>query len=367
MSKPYRKQHIYAFVINKKISTAFTALIATVFTVVSAFGIVSDSRNLYTEIYFMCHSRFYYFANLQKGIAEALKPDVSTIMKTASPLLYDTTAGKKVESDYAPVKSEATQSITATGYDTVEKNVNSENLSFKNETSYSVNLKNLSESEITYTATGDSPRVLILHTHACESYSLDNGAPAGDNGTYRSVSDSKNVVSLGERICQKLQDAGINAIHDTTHCDYPAYNEAYKNSLEVATRYLEKYPSINFIFDIHRDAISDTNNTPVKLTCDIAGIKTAQIMTVCGTDAMGLPHPKWNENLTLASKIQKYLETKYPGVARPLNIRRERFNMHTTPGSLIFEIGTHANTLNEATRGADILSEAIISVLTNQS
>jgi len=108
-----------------------------------------------------------------------------------------------------------------------------------------------------------------------------------------------------------------------------------------------------------RDAIADESGNPTKLICNINGETVAQAMIVCGTDAMGLENPNWQENLILALKIQKNLEERYPGFMRPLNIRKERFNMHKTKGSLLFEIGTHGNTMEEAVRSAKYLAEGI--------
>ena len=48
---------------------------------------------------------------------------------------------------------------------------------------------------------------------------------------------------------------------------------------------------------------------------------------------------------------------------RPVNLRKERFNMHMTKGSLIFEIGTNANTLEEAERTIEYLSEGVAETL----
>ena len=152
-------------------------------------------------------------------------------------------------------------------------------------------------------------------------------------------------------------------MHDKTLCDYPAYNNSYVKSLEVIENYLLKYPSIEFVFDIHRDAIADEEGNPTKLTCKISNEVVAQAMIVCGTDAMGLENPNWQENLILALKIQKNLEQKYPGFMRPINLRKERFNMHKTKGSLLFEVGTHGNTIEEAQKAARYLAEGIAKVI----
>ena len=156
-----------------------------------------------------------------------------------------------------------------------------------------------------------------------------------------------------------FRQKGIGVIHDKTLCDYPKYNSSYVKSLEVIENNLLKYPNIEFVFDIHRDAIASQDGTPTKLVCTVNGKSTAQAMIVCGTDAMGLENPNWQENLILALKIQKNLEAVCPGLMRPINLRKERFNMHKTKGSLLFEVGTHGNTLEEALNGAKLLAEGI--------
>ncbi len=241
----------------------------------------------------------------------------------------------------------------------ISKSIISNNLDIKNETDYQIDAPKLSAENRTYTATGNEPKVLIIHTHACETYSNENGTGLGDGGEYRTTDTSKNMVKIGEIMAAVFKEEGIIVIHDKTLCDYPNYNSSYVKSLEVIESYLAKYPTVEFVFDIHRDAIAADDGTPTKLTCKINGENSAQAMIVCGTDAMGLENPNWRENLILALKIQKNLEEKYPGFMRPVNLRRERFNMHKTTGSLLFEIGTHGNTPEEAERAAEILAEGI--------
>lgn len=241
----------------------------------------------------------------------------------------------------------------------ISKTIVSKGLDIKNETEYEVDAHKLSEMQRSYNAAYNEPKVLIVHTHASETYSDKNGTGLGKDNTYRTTDTDKNMVRIGEIMALHLRENGINVIHDKTLCDYPDYNSSYVKSLRVIEDYLAKYPSIEFVFDIHRDAIAADDGTPTKLTCTINGEDTAQAMIVCGTDAMGLENPHWQENLILALKIQKNLEVSYPGFMRPVNLRRERFNMHMTKGSLLFEVGTHASTLTEAERAAKILAEGI--------
>ena len=121
--------------------------------------------------------------------------------------------------------------------------------------------------------------------------------------------------------------------------DYPSYTHSYKKSLETIERNLKEHPSIKIVFDVHRDALGDAQNK-VKFTADINGEKAAQAMLVCGTNSMGLWFDNWEDNLRFAMQIQDRLERCYPGLARPVNIRRERFNLHATRGSVLIEVGT---------------------------
>ena len=53
-----------------------------------------------------------------------------------------------------------------------------------------------------------------------------------------------------------LEEAGIpRALHDTTLNDYPSYNGSYDRTRENIERYLEQYPSIQMVIDVHRDAV----------------------------------------------------------------------------------------------------------------
>ena len=71
--------------------------------------------------------------------------------------------------------------------------------------------------------------------------------------------------------------------------------------------YLEQYPSIQMVLDIHRDAAEDADGNPVALTAEVNGADCAALMLVVGTDEGGLSHPDWQENLSAALKLQALL------------------------------------------------------------
>ena len=51
-------------------------------------------------------------------------------------------------------------------------------------------------------------------------------------------------------------------------------------------------------------------------------------------------------------QIQKNMLAIDSDLPRPIDLRRQRFNEHATPGSLLVEVGTSGNTLKQALAGA---------------
>lgn len=79
----------------------------------------------------------------------------------------------------------------------------------------------------------DQPQVLIVHTHATESFEPFDRDFCDTSYTWRSTDNTQNVVFLGDIIASQLEQAGIGVIHDTTQHDYPSYN----GSLRAQRRY----------------------------------------------------------------------------------------------------------------------------------
>lgn len=210
---------------------------------------------------------------------------------------------------------------------------------------------------------GDTPQVLIVHTHGSEAYTQPPGQEYAASGDCRTTDTSFSVVRVGEEIAATLEAAGIRVLHDKSLHDYPSYSGAYDRSLAAVERYLERYPSIVLVLDIHRDAIYDTVGNHYKVVSAVAGLNAAQMSFVIGTDGGGLYHPDWQENLKLAAALQQNLCEDYPTLMRPITVRNSRYNQHTTTGSLLVEMGAAGNSLEEALLSARLLGDAILETL----
>lgn len=210
---------------------------------------------------------------------------------------------------------------------------------------------------------GEGPQILILHTHGSEAYSMTDGDTYEESDPYRTTDCTHNVVRVGEEMATVFRAYGFQVIHDTTLCDYPAYNGSYDRSKAVAEQWLEQYPSIKVVFDVHRDALVGSEGEVYKLVSEEAGQKVAQVMMVLGTDAGGADHPRWKDNLAFALKLQRNLVKGYSSLARPTVLRKGRYNQQLSPGSILVEVGGHGNTLSEAIAGGRLWADNVARTL----
>lgn len=204
----------------------------------------------------------------------------------------------------------------------------------------------------------DGPTVLILHTHGSESYTRTEDYV--ESSSYRTLDENYNVVSIGDRLAETLEAAGIQVLHDRTMHDNPSYNGSYEAARKKLQAYLAEYPSIRLVLDIHRDAMEDSEGNQIGYTVQTDQGEAAKLMVVVGTDVGGLNHPEWQENLTLAVKLHAQLEKLQPGICRPLGLRTSRFNQDLMHEMVLVEVGAAGNTRQEALLAADILARSIV-------
>ncbi len=209
----------------------------------------------------------------------------------------------------------------------------------------------------------DEPQVLILHTHATETYQTWDELVYDPDFSARTTDTAQNMCAVGDRMTEILNEAGINTVHDTTLHDSPSYTESYARSAQTARSWLEKYPGIKVILDVHRDAIETTDGVRLKPLCEIEGQDTAQVMIIAGCDNGSTVNlPNWKKNLSFAAAWEAEMETLYPGLTRPVLCGYRFYNQDVTTGSLLIEIGGHANTLTEAVRAGEYAARALASL-----
>ncbi len=207
----------------------------------------------------------------------------------------------------------------------------------------------------------NEPQVLIMHTHTTETFELEDKNYTYPEFTARSTDNSINISAVGQVIATQLNNAGINTLHDTTLHDYPSYNGSYDRSYETVQQYLTQYPSIKVVIDVHRDAIQKQDGTRIKPVAEINGQQAAQVMIISCADYDG-NIPNYMQNLTFAANWQDEMEKMYPGLTRPVLFDYRYYNQDLTTGSLLLEVGGHANTLQEALYSAQLVANSLVSL-----
>lgn len=205
--------------------------------------------------------------------------------------------------------------------------------------------------------------VLIFHTHTTESYQILDSDKYLKSFSPRNEDKNQNMVRVGEEIASQLKEAGIGVIHDTEIYD-TKYSGAYERSGEAVDRYLEKYPSIQVVIDVHRDAIQTSETTKVKPVTTINGKKAAQIMTITGCEGGDVTDfPDWEYNLRFALQLQKTAEEMYPTLMRPVFFCNRKYNMYKSKCSVLLEMGSDGNTLDEAAYSGRLIGDVLATML----
>lgn len=244
-------------------------------------------------------------------------------------------------------------------YFTEEDEFNAEGLFSKpltpQDQSYEDNIPKPGKIEIT----GNSPQILIYHSHASESYMPNT------DGNYHTLTEKYNVLSVGSILAKNLQDK-YKVLHDKTYHDKESYAYSYSNSLETIKKHLNKYKSIKVILDIHRDAfntekLSEAQKAAKKAeyTAVINGKKAARIMLVIGGG-----NPNYKELEKFAVYIKKKMDKLYPGLFMKITVHNTyKYNQYFSNHSMLIEVGCMLNTSEEAAYSAQLLSNVLDEVI----
>ena len=277
------------------------------------------------------------------------EPAAEVTMETASP------------ASEPPQPGTETVLISDNGETVLETTI-SGGLSIKNETQYWVDAAQIIENGPELTLTEGEPQILVIHTHSSEAYTQAGLDHYEASDTNRTEDTNYNIVRIGDELTDILTGAGLNVIHDRGIYDYPSYTGSYNRSGAAIAQYLESYPSIRIVLDIHRDALG-SDGVVYKTMAEEQGVCASQIMLLVGTDESGLEHPDWRQNLALAMYMQNAVTQANPTLMRPVDLVRQRYNQHLSTGSLIIEVGSSGNTLQEALAAIRLFGNAVAPAL----
>ncbi len=301
----------------------------------------------------------------QKDTPSSLEPDlfhtyeapVSQITKSDLDALYSYTNAELPEFHY-PIRAKdlssradfALEASNETDYD----------LDLYSLLDYPIHKIDLAETAKKYGV--DAPVILIIHTHGTESYT--DGVSYEINDNCRTTDITRNVVAVGGVMADYFNSHGIPTLHCKTMFDEKSYSDAYSYAESAIRELVAIYPSIQYVFDIHRDSLTSADNTKLRPVTLVNGKLTAQFMSVIGSDEMRGNHPNWQRNLALACRLQKALYDTSPSLPRRMSVRSASYNQKYSEGSLLLEIGSCGNTLEEAKECALIVASKIAALVT---
>lgn len=218
----------------------------------------------------------------------------------------------------------------------------------------------LSEQDLSIDFSVQEPKILIYHTHGSESFSDSQGS-----------GKEETIIGVGDVLADLLeQKYHIKTYHDRSFYDTVNgkldRSKAYTYAGNGVTKILEKYPSIEVVIDLHRDAVKEGT----KLVTQINGKSTAKIMffngmsrTAKNGDISYLKNPNKETNLAFSLQMQLAAAEKYPGFTRKIYLKGYRYNLHLKPRSLLIEAGAQTNTKEEMRNAMDPLADLLYTVL----
>lgn len=215
-----------------------------------------------------------------------------------------------------------------------------------------MNLPNFPKFEIANKVLNGKPLVGIYHTHTSEAFVPSSGVTHSQGGK------RGDIVAVGGALSKKLNTYGIGAIQNTNIHDYPSFMKAYGVSEITVKSMLADNPSLQMIFDIHRDAEKREN-----CVATVNGVQVARIMIVVATGQPGLVQPNWQQNHAFAKLIDAKMNQRYPGVSRGIRMDDFRYNEHLHPRLLLVEVGCQENTKEEAERGIELFGDIVAEII----
>lgn len=254
--------------------------------------------------------------------------------------------GEAMSEPLLPPESEAVLETTITG-----------GLTIKNQTGFEVDLEAMLNAGTPVRLPAEGVQILIIHTHSSEAYTqagLDRYVPSD---TCRTEDPAYNIIRVGDELTARFEAAGLTVLHDTGVYDYPSYTGSYSRSGAAIEAILKEHPEIAIVIDMHRDALG-SGDVVYKTMAEEEGLVASQVMLLVGTDESGLEHPHWRDNLSLALTLQQAVTKAHPTLMRPVELVPQRYNTHLTRGSLILEVGSSGNTLQEALAAIRLFGDA---------
>ncbi len=194
-----------------------------------------------------------------------------------------------------------------------------------------------------------NPKVYLYNTHDNEDYK---------SSLIESYSIKYNVKIASYMFSEYLTDLGIenyveaSSTTDLYYINSTLYESTYDASRDLIKSIKNKYPNIDLLIDIHRDAVDKSSST-----VEIDGTSYAKVLFVVGTD-----NPNYEKNLKKVEEINNLLD---PKITRGI-IKKSKedgngvYNQDLSENIILLELGGQENTIEEVDNTLQALSKAIL-------
>lgn len=218
------------------------------------------------------------------------------------------------------------------------------------------NASNFLDTDLSLTTTNEQYQILIYHSHSSEAF-IDS----------RENNIDDTVVGVGSKLAQILEDDyNFNVYHDTSCYDVVNgeldRNYAYTASKNSIEKILKKYPSIEVIIDLHRDS------SP-RSVVEINNKQNAKMMIVNGMSRNSkgnidyLYNPYLEQNLAFSFQFELKSMELFPDFMKKIYLKEYRYNLHFREKSILIELGTVYNTVEEVKNSTEPLAKILSEIL----
>ena len=205
----------------------------------------------------------------------------------------------------------------------------------------------------------DKPVIYLYNTHPKEEY---NKSTIGEYSINPTVIMNNYIL---EDIFEKkgfpsfVEEKETTEILDKNNWNYASSYKASRILIEEAK---DKYNSLKYYIDIHRDSLEKS-----KTTITIEGKDYAKILFI-----LGLENENYQENLDFIEKINNKIEEYYPNLSKGIykksgpgvnGIYNQDFSKYT----ILIEVGGYENTTTEVLNTAIAFSKCFLEVLNEEN
>lgn len=197
----------------------------------------------------------------------------------------------------------------------------------------------------------EKPIIYIYNSHQLENYNSENLDIYGI---------TPNVLMASYLLKEKLNSKGLSTIVETTNMsEFLSLNGwdhsgSYKASRIFVLDKKNKYSSLEYFVDIHRDSVSKNVST-----VNIKGKSYARILFV-----VGLEHSNYSSNLNTMENLNNLCNKYYPGLSRGIYKKEGAgvngiYNQDISPNSILIEVGGIDNNIDEVLNTTEAISNIL--------